>query len=145
VTTIDVPGARIHYDLCGEGPFLVLIPGANGDGRGFAALAERLQDRYTVAAYDRRGFSRSTLNGPQDYGHRLDTDADDVRALIEHAGHPNATILGSSSGALVALHLLTRHPEVVTTLIPYEPPAVRLLPDGQKWIDFFQPLYDHYR
>ncbi|MGH3776793.1 MAG: hypothetical protein ACRDRR_13890 [Pseudonocardiaceae bacterium] len=30
--------------------------------------------------YDRRGFSRSSLDGPQDYDHRLETDA-----LARHA------------------------------------------------------------
>jgi hypothetical protein len=45
---------------------------------------ERVAACYTVVTYDRRGFSRSYLEGPQDYEHRLETDADDVRSLIEH-------------------------------------------------------------
>ena len=34
---------------------------------------------------------------------------------------------------------------MVRTLIPYEPAAVKLLPDGQKWVDFFFQVYDLYR
>ena len=30
---------------------------------------------------DRRGFSRSTVSGDQDYSRRLNTDDDDVRSL----------------------------------------------------------------
>jgi hypothetical protein len=39
----------------------------------------------------------------------------------------------------------TWHPSVVRTLVPFEPPAVRLLPDGQKWVDLFFGIYDLYR
>jgi acetyltransferase/esterase len=34
---------------------------------------------------------------------------------------------------------------VVGTLVPFEPPAVRQLPDGQQWIGFFSEIYDLYR
>lgn len=145
MTIVDVPGAKLHYDIRGSGPLLLLIPGANGDARPFTALAERLAPYFTVATYDRRGFSRSTLDGPQDYAHRLDTDAHDAQRLIEHTGHRTATVLGTSSGAIVALRLLARHPATVTHVVAYEPPAVRLLHDGQHWIDFFHQVYDLYR
>jgi pimeloyl-ACP methyl ester carboxylesterase len=91
------------------------------------------------------GFSRSQLDGPQDYDHRPVTDADDVRRLIAHLSDEPATVFGSSSGGLVALKVLTRYPSVVRTLVPHEPPAVRLLPDGEKWVDFFFEVYDLYR
>jgi pimeloyl-ACP methyl ester carboxylesterase len=56
-----------------------------------------------------------------------------------------ATVFGASSGGVVVLELLTHHPSVVRTLVPFEPPAVRQLPDGQKWVDFFFGVYDLYR
>jgi acetyltransferase/esterase len=34
---------------------------------------------------------------------------------------------------------------VVRTLVSHEPPAVRLLRDGQKWVEFFFEIYDLYR
>ena len=40
--------------------------------------------------------------------------------------------------------VLTRHPSVVRTVVPHEPPCVRQLPDGQKWVDFFFGVYDLY-
>ena len=45
----------------------------------------------------------------------------------------------------MALELLTRHPAVVRTLVPFEPPVVLQLQDGQKWVDFFHEVYDLYR
>lgn len=142
---LDVPGARLYYETRGRGPHMLMIPGATGTAGSFAMVGEYLAAHYTVATYDRRGFSRSQLDGPQDYEHRLATDADDVRRLIEHLSDEPATIFGSSSGGVVALEVLTRHPSVVRTLVPHEPPAMRVLPDGQTWIDFFFRVYDRYR
>lgn len=145
MTFLDVPGARLYYETHGSGPLLVMIPGASGAADGFRMVTEHLSAHYTVLIYDRRGFSRSELDGPQDYDRRLATDADDVRRLIEHAGDGPGIVFGASSGGIIALEVLTRHPAVVRTLVPFEPPAVRQLPDGQKWVDFFAGIYDLYR
>src|SRR5437660_3457064 len=84
MSTLKVPGAQLSYEVNGDGPLLILIPGARGEGEVFRPLAHALAAQYQVVTYDRRGFSRSELDGPQDYDYRLDTDADDVRRLIEH-------------------------------------------------------------
>ena len=142
---LEVPGARLYYETHGSGPVMLMVPGASGTADSFKSITEHLVAHYTVVTYDRRGFSRSQLDGPQDYDHRLETDADDVRRLIEHLGDEPAIVFGGSSGAIVALEVLTRHPSVVRTLVPHEPPAMRLLADGQKWINFFFEVYDLYR
>jgi pimeloyl-ACP methyl ester carboxylesterase len=144
MSTLPVPGARIYYETLGSGPLLVMVPGATGTAESLRKAAEHLAQTHTVAIYDRRGYSRSHLDGPPNHDHRLDTDADDLRRLIQHLTDQPATVFGVSSGATVALHLLTLHPDTVATLVPFEPPAVRLLPDGQKWVDFFHHIYDLY-
>ena len=145
MSVLDVPGARLYYETHGSGPLMVMIPGAPGSGEVFTMVTKYLMKCYTIVTYDRRGFSRSTLVGPQDYDHRLKTDADDVRRLIKHLSTEPATVFGSSSGGVVALEVLTRCPSVVRTLAPFEPTALRQLPDGQKWVDFSFGLYDLYR
>jgi acetyltransferase/esterase len=145
MSVLDVPGARLYYETHGHGPHLIMVPGASGTADSFRMVAKHLAAHYTVVLYDRRGFSRSQLDGPQDYALRLQTDADDVRRLIQHLVDAPATVFGTSSGGIVVLELLTRHPEAVGTLIPFEPPAVLQLPDGQKWVDFFHEVYDLYR
>jgi pimeloyl-ACP methyl ester carboxylesterase len=145
MSILDVPGARLYYETCGAGALLVLVPGASGTGDSFKRVTAPLAAHYTVVTYDRRGFSRSQLDGPQDYVHRLDTDADDVGHLLAYLGDQRATVFGSSSGAIVALQALMRHPAAVHTLVPHEPPIVTLLADGQQWLDRFVGLYDLYR
>jgi len=100
---------------------------------------------YQVVTYDRRGFFRSHLDGPQDYEHRLATDADDVRRLIEHLSDQPATVFGNSSGAIVALEVISHSPVRVRTVVAHEPPAVKLLPDADAWLAFFDGVYDTYR
>ncbi|KAH8588305.1 acetyltransferase/esterase [Bisporella sp. PMI_857] len=143
---LDVPGASLFYETGGQGPLLLLIAGANGDGHIFTEVSQYLTERFTVVTYDRRGFSRSQLHGPQNYELRLETDADDARRLVQHLSDQPATVFGSSSGAIVALELLIRHPSVVRKLVSHEAPAVNLLPDpdASKWRAFFGEVYEIY-
>ncbi|MDQ6659822.1 MAG: alpha/beta hydrolase, partial [Chloroflexota bacterium] len=145
MSTLNVPGAQLYYEVSGDGPLLILIPGAKGEGEVFRPVARELAARYQVVTYDRRGFSRSKLDGTQDYAHRLDTDADDVRCLIEYLTDKPATVFGNSSGAIVALEIISHYPERVHTVVAHEPPAVNLLPDAAKWRAFFDGVYDTYR
>src|SRR5262249_26856734 len=149
----EVPGARLYYEIIGRGPLLVTVPGATGSAETFRPIAARLADEASVLIYDRRGFSRSPLDtswdtppgDPTQPEARLDADADDVHRLIARVGMPSAVVLGSSSGAIVALHALTRHPGAVGAALAFEPPAIRLLADGERWLEFFADTYDTYR
>jgi acetyltransferase/esterase len=145
ISILKVPGAQLSYEVEGSGPLLILIPGAAGVGEVFRPLAHHLSAHYQVVTYDRRGFSRSSLDGPQDYDHRLSTDADDVRRLIEHLTDKPAIVFGNSSGALVALEVLIHFPKQVQTVVTHEPPTVSLLPDAAQWWAFFDGIYDTYR
>ena len=146
MTYLEVVGASLYYETSGTGPLLLCISGANGSAEAWRPLASYLQDTFTVVGYDRRGFSRSYLSRSQDYEHRLETDADDAASLIKHLSPKEpATVIGNSSGAIVALTLLTRHPEVLRTLIAHEPPAMKLLPDFEELWAKQQDAYDTYR
>jgi pimeloyl-ACP methyl ester carboxylesterase len=145
MSTLDVPGAQLYYEVSGSGPLLILISGASGTGESFRPLVSHLTSQYQVVIYDRRGFSRSHLDGPQDYDHRLSTDADDVRRLIAHLTDQPATVFGNSSGALVALEVLIQYPERVQIVVAHEPPVITLLPDAAKRLAFLDRVYDTYQ
>ena len=145
MSVLDVPDACLYYEIHGSGPLLALIPGASGTAEGFRRVAEHLAATYAVVLYDRRGFSRSRPDSAQDDTRRLQTDADDLRRLIEHIGTGPAIVFGASSGGIVACEVLTRHPAALAMLVAFEPPAVRYLPNGQAWLDFFTEVYNLYR
>lgn len=147
--SLPVPGATLDYETFGtEGPLLLLIPGANGTGDIFHALARHLAARYTAACYSRRGYSQSRLEGKQDFERRLQTDADDAAKLIAHLSRDGrAAVFGSSSGAIVALELLVRHPGCISTLIAHEPPSFSVLPEDlrSQATGLIDSIYETYR
>ena len=63
--SLDVPGARLHYEVRGSGPPLLLI-GAPMDSASFVPLADALAGDFTVVTTDPRGISKSPLDYPGD-------------------------------------------------------------------------------
>ncbi|UNO43618.1 alpha/beta hydrolase [Streptomyces sp. MST-110588] len=125
--TLKVPGATLYYEKRGSGPVLLLIPGGAGDAGLYKAMAADLATRYTVVSYDQRGLSRSKLDGPL-ADQRVEVWSDDAYRLLEHLAPDEAAyVLGCSSGAIVALNLLARHPERLHRVIAHEPPLLELL------------------
>lgn len=142
MSLLTVPGAQVYYEVEGSGPLLILIPGASGTGESFRPLVSHLTAHYQVVIYDRRGFSRSKLDGHQDDTHRLATDAHDIRRLIEHVTDQPVMVFGNSSGALVALEALIHFSEGIQTVIAHEPPIVSLLSNAGEWLAFFDGVYE---
>jgi pimeloyl-ACP methyl ester carboxylesterase len=128
-SVLEVPGARLRYFVRGSGPLLVLIAGGHGDAAVNEALASHLADRYTVLTFDRRGLSGSTTDEP---GLTVATHADDVSHLLSAVTTEPARIFGSSLGALIALKLVSRHPEQVGVVVAHEAPVIQLLPEPER-------------
>ncbi|GAA3393174.1 alpha/beta fold hydrolase [Cryptosporangium minutisporangium] len=137
-----VPGAELYVEARGSGPVLLLIPGGTGEAASFGALPHALADTFTVVTYDRRGFGRSRTGAPPDDDRRLTDDVEDALALLNDAP---GYVLGSSSGAIVALHLVARCPERVRRVVAHEPPLVPLLPDAARWLALFDDVHATYR
>ncbi len=110
-TTNGVPGA-IH---------VVLVHGSLDRSAGMAKLSRRLEDRFRVTRYDRRGYGRSMPHtGPFD----IEAQVDDLVNAI--TGAPDApepcVVFGHSYGGNVALASAQRHPALVAGVIVYETP-----------------------
>ena len=142
--TLQVPGAELYYEVRGSGPVLLMIPGGPMDAAGFAPLAERLADEYTVVTYDCRGNSRSPLQGSRD-DLTVGVFADDAHRLLEAVSPEPADVLGSSGGATYGLDLVARYPGQVRTLVAHEPPVSELLPDAAKWHALNEEIGQTYR
>ena len=126
--TAAIEGTDLYYETRGNGPATLLIPGATGDAGHFDKAADILASNHTVITYDRRGNSRSHSAGPA----LLDRQADDAAALLRHLGAAPAVVFGTSGGAIIALKLAIRTPEVARLVIVHEPPFIQALPDAQE-------------
>ncbi|MFE6888812.1 alpha/beta fold hydrolase [Streptomyces sp. NPDC057694] len=142
--TLRVPGATLHHEIRGSGsdPVLLLLPGAGGDAAVLDPVADALADTFTVLTHDPRGYSRSTLDGPHTE-QRVPVHADDARRLLDAVspGEP-AYVAGASSGAIVALDLLARHPGRVRRVVAHEPPSWSVLPDAAEQLAFFDEVHE---
>lgn len=138
--TLDVPGARLYFEVQGSGPPLMLVGHPMGCS-GFATIAPLLAGDYTVVTYDPRGFGRSLIEDP-DQEAEPDLIADDIRRVLEAADKVPAHVFGNSGGAVTGLALVARHPGHVETLIAHEPTLALLLPDPEKARSGVHEIYD---
>jgi pimeloyl-ACP methyl ester carboxylesterase len=125
--TLQVPGARLYYEVRGTGP-LVVLAGAPMDATSFAPLAGLLASDHTVLTTDPRGINRSPVDDP-DQDSTPQMRAHDLSRLLAHLDAGPAAVLGSSGGAVTVLALAQTHPEQVHNAIAHEPPLIELLPD----------------
>jgi pimeloyl-ACP methyl ester carboxylesterase len=125
---VSVPGARLHYEIRGSGPLLLVIgsPMASAE---FAPLADALAGDHTVVTYDPRGYANSPVDDPAAPS-GVEQRADDINAILDDLGAESADVFGSSGGAVTGLALVARHPGRVRTLVAHEPPLLELLPDA---------------
>jgi pimeloyl-ACP methyl ester carboxylesterase len=101
-TTRSADGTTIAFDRLGEGPPVVLLPGATCTRGVTAPLAAALADHLTVLNVDRRGRGDSDdRSGAPPW--LLEREVEDVAAVVEAAGG-EASVYGHSSGAALALH-----------------------------------------
>jgi pimeloyl-ACP methyl ester carboxylesterase len=108
------PEGRIAYDVAGDGPLVVLVPGMGDLRATYRFLAPALVAAgYRVATTDLRGHGDSDAAFAS-YGD-VET-AGDVVALIEALGGP-AVIVGNSMGAGAAAYVAADRPELVSALV----------------------------
>jgi pimeloyl-ACP methyl ester carboxylesterase len=108
------PDGRVAYDVTGNGPLLVLVPGMGDVRASYRFLARTLRNAgYRVACTDLRGHGDSdTTFGA--YGD--EQTAGDAIALIEELGGP-AVVIGNSMGAGAAVLAAAQRPELVRGLV----------------------------
>ena len=145
--TVAVPGAVLTYDVRGDledrGQPVLLMIGSPMGASGFPTLASHFADR-TVATYDPRGVERSVRT---DGGGELSPNdhAADIAALIETLDAGPVDLFASSGGAVNALALMAKRPELVRRLVAHEPPLAGLVPDHENALKATEDMYQTYQ
>lgn len=118
-------GVAFHYIEQGHGAPVIFVHGSLSDYTYWEEQVGPFAEHYRVIDYSRRyNYPNDNRSVP---GYSAVTDAEDLAELIETLQLPKANIIGHSYGALTALFLAARHPELVRSLVVAEPPAVSLL------------------
>ena len=126
IRAVDIGnGITLHYVDLGRGSPVIFVHGSLSDAGYWADQVGRFADRYRAIAYSRR--YNYPNNNPSRAGYSAAFDAEDLAAFI-HALHlGKVVVIGHSYGALTALFLAAKHPNLVRALVLAEPPAVSLL------------------
>ncbi len=113
--TAELNGARIYYEVAGQGQPVVFIHGFSLDSRMWDAQWKALSKRFRVVRYDVRGFGQSAqVQAPH-------APADDLKALLDHLQIDKAHLVGLSMGANIALNFAVRYPDRVLKVVAADP------------------------
>ena len=110
---LALPGARLAYQVTGDGPAVVLVHGFGLDMRMLDPQVVDLDARSRMVRYDCRGFGAS---GPFDPAMGY-THAGDLLALLDHLAIERAVLAGLSFGGRVVMQAALAAPERVAGLI----------------------------
>ena len=113
----------LAYDLSGEGPLIVLIHGTNLDRRMWEGDVAWLQEHTRVLRYDLRG------QGASDFPVEAYSNHTDLLALLDEIGEREATLIGLSAGAQVALDVALEAPQRVRRMVLVSPSLSGYLPE----------------
>jgi pimeloyl-ACP methyl ester carboxylesterase len=116
----EVSGVEIAYRVKGEGEPVLLIPAVIADS--FVLMMEEpTLDGYQLVTLHLPGQGRSgDLEGPR----TVASLADIMAGLLRHLGIEQAHFVGHSSGSIGAIATAVTYPELVSSLVLLEPPAL---------------------
>ncbi len=104
---VDVNGARIFYQVAGQGTPLLLIHGFPLSGQLYQFQLAGLSKQFQVITPDLRGFGKSQA---PDGSASIATYAQDMLALLDRLGIRTAIIGGHSMGGQVTLEMYKTQP-----------------------------------
>lgn len=107
----EVNGARIYYEVAGEGEPLVFVHAGIADSRMWDEQFATFVGNYRVLRFDMRGFGQTEMvEGP--FSHH-----EDLRGLLDSLGVGQVHIIGSSMGGGAVLDFALEYPERVGNLV----------------------------
>jgi len=111
-------GTRLHYEIEGDGPPLILHLGAGCDSGLWRAAGylEELANSHRCILFDHRGHGRSDRPRGAQANH-INRYVADVVALLDHLGLERASFWGYSAGISVGLKVAEDNPTRISALI----------------------------
>jgi len=135
---VEFAGARLYYEIDGDGPALTFIHACVAHLRMWDAQVAAFKDRYSVARFDLRGFGKSTTSPDVPFSGR-----DDLRRVLDHLGIERTHLVGNSCGGSTAIDFALEYPDRVRSLTllaagvggfeaPDDPRATELEADSER-------------
>jgi pimeloyl-ACP methyl ester carboxylesterase len=114
--TFDRGGVKIHYEVHGDGPALILTHGYSSTSAMWQGQIAALSKHHKLVLWDMRGHGQSDYPGdPAAYSEALTVG--DIAALLDAVGAKTAIVGGLSLGGYMSLAFYRAHPERVSALL----------------------------
>lgn len=113
---LDRDGVRIHYDVYGDGPALLLTHGYSSTSQMWHGQIDALAKHHRLVLWDMRGHGRSDYPDDPALYSEAHTVAD-MAALLDAVGAPRAIVGGLSLGGYMSLAFYRAHLERVRALL----------------------------
>lgn len=111
---VTLNGVRIHYEVAGDGPPVLLLHGLGGSCEDWVFQLPVLTPRYRVVTPCLRGHGHSER--PRE-GYSISYHAGDAFALLDALGIERAHVLGHSMGGAIGFEMALARPERVASLV----------------------------
>ena len=119
MATLNRDGVKIHYEVHGKGPTILLSHGYSSTCRMWDGQVAALKDRYQVIVWDMRGHGESDYpKDPALYSEGLTIG--DMRVLLDVVGADKAIVAGLSLGGYMSLAFHASHPDRVRALMLFD-------------------------
>jgi pimeloyl-ACP methyl ester carboxylesterase len=116
MATLNRNGVKIHYEVHGAGPAILLTHGYSATSEMWAGQIDVLSRHNTLILWDMRGHGQSDY--PDDpHAYSEDATVGDMVAILETVGAGRAVIGGLSLGGYMSLAFHLAHPERVRALL----------------------------
>jgi pimeloyl-ACP methyl ester carboxylesterase len=111
---VERPGARVYYEVAGDGPPVVFLHGLGGNHLSWWQQVPRFARRHKVVTFAARGFAPSTSAvqppDPADF-------AGDLEALLDHLGLARVALVAQSMGGWASVEFALANPSRVAALV----------------------------
>jgi pimeloyl-ACP methyl ester carboxylesterase len=113
---LDRDGVKIHYEVHGSGPTLLLTHGYSSTSTMWNGQIDALSKHHKLVLWDMRGHGQSDYpEDPAAYSEALTIS--DMAALLDEVGATSAIVGGLSLGGYMSLAFYRSHPERVRALL----------------------------
>jgi pimeloyl-ACP methyl ester carboxylesterase len=119
--TVEATGGALGGWVVGDGAPVLLVHGGPGLSYEYLdGLADELGTGVRIAAFQQRGLAPSTLAGPFTISQAID----DVIAVLDGLGWPQAVLVGHSWGGHLVLRTAAAHPDRLLGVLSVDPIGV---------------------
>jgi aminoacrylate hydrolase len=108
-------GCRLHWEVDGVGPPLIVAAGLGGTANWWYGNLPALTEHFTVLAFDQRGTGKSSHVAVSS----IEEMSADLIAVLDDAGIERAAYLGHSTGGAIGIATALDYPTRLASLVIY--------------------------